>query len=92
MNKRELIEALTEKTKTSKNQVEYHLNALISTIFDELEKDGNVVIKNFGKFEKIHKAERTGRNPSTGEKITIPAKDVPRFVPGKFFKELLMAK
>jgi DNA-binding protein HU-beta len=46
-----------------------------------------VVIKDFGKMEVKHRAERQGRNPATGESITIPAKVVPKFTFAKALKE-----
>jgi DNA-binding protein HU-beta len=48
-----------------------------------------VQIIGFGTFEKRERAEKTGRNPSTGEQIHIPATSVPAFKAGKAFKERL---
>jgi DNA-binding protein HU-beta len=55
----------------------------------EIKKGGTVTLTGFGTFKSIKTKARQGRNPKTGQKITIPAKRVPRFSAGKAFKELV---
>ena len=57
-----------------------------------LKKGDKVSIIGFGNFEARQRAARTGVNPKTGKKMTIPAKKVPVFRPGKSFKEAVSSK
>lgn len=63
------------------------VDEVIAQIRDGLVSDGKVVLKGFGNFEVRHKNARAGRNPKTGEPVTISARRVVRFKPGKDFKE-----
>lgn len=77
MNKTELIAATYDKahvsTGVSRNQVDGVLNAALEVILEELASGSAVNITGFGKFAVKATAARTGRNPKTGEPITIPA-------------------
>jgi DNA-binding protein HU-beta len=73
MNKTETIEKLSVVTGFSKKDSEVFLNGFIKTVTDEMVSGGEVNITGFLKFEIKDTAERQGRNPSTGEDITIPA-------------------
>lgn len=77
MNKTELIAAAYDKahvgTGVSRNQVENTLNAVLDVMVEELASGGAVNITGFGKFAVKPTAARPGRNPKTGEPITIPA-------------------
>jgi len=57
-----------------------------------VKKGEKVAIIGFGNFEARQRAARTGVNPKTGKKMTIPAKKVPVFRPGKAFKEAVSSK
>lgn len=73
MTKAELISAVADSTDgLSKAQVEQVIIGAFDTIRDELAKDNDVSIAGFGKFEVAARAGRQGRNPQTGEKISIP--------------------
>jgi DNA-binding protein HU-beta len=87
MNKKELISKLSEKTGMKQDDVNTLLSEFIDTVTDTLKSGDNVALVNFGTFEVVDKAARKSRNPRTGEEIQIPAKKVPRFRPGKGFKE-----
>ena len=87
MNKAELIESIAEKVNLSKADAERSLNAVIEAIVTTLKKGGQVAIAGFGTFKVSHRAERSGRNPQTGEIIRIAAANVPVFKAGKSFKE-----
>jgi DNA-binding protein HU-beta len=54
---------------------------------DEVANGGSVVLVGFGKFDTLKTKERTGRNPQTGEPMTIPEGKRPRFAAGKDFKD-----
>lgn len=87
MGKREVIEAITKKTKVSKKETEATLNAFMDVVKENLKKGLSVRLIPFGNFEVRHRAARTGRNPRTGSKIKIKARNVPAFRPGKSLKD-----
>lgn len=83
MNKAELINTISERTELSKKSAGDALNALTAIITEELANGGNVQLIGFGTFETRERAERTGRNPQTGEEMKISACKVPAFKAGK---------
>ena len=87
MNKSELIQAIADEAELSKHDAAEFVNAFVSVVTQEL-KDGNdVTLVGFDVFHVSERAERQGRNPQTGETLTIPATKKPRFRPGKPLKE-----
>ena len=88
MNKEELVTALAAKTGLTKRSAEEVVNALTETIMDIVRDGDKVTIAGFGTFLLAERAARLGRNPKTGEEIRIPPRKVPRFLPGKTFREL----
>lgn len=89
MNKSELIAAVCEKTETTKKAADEAVNAVIDTIAEALGNGERVQIVGFGTFEVRDRAERKGRNPQTGEEMTIPASKAPVFRAGKNLKDLV---
>lgn len=88
MNKQELIKSVYDKLDgLPLKQCENAVNAMLDSIKDELAKGGEVNLTGFGSFTVKTYKERTGRNPKTGEKLTIPAKKVPNFKAGKGLKD-----
>lgn len=87
MNKSELVKTIASQTLLSQKQVNIVLNALIDIVTTEVTKGEKVTFVGFGTFEVSNRKEREGRNPKTGEAITIPAARVPAFHAGKTFKE-----
>lgn len=83
MNKADLVSAMSTAADISRAQATKALDAALDSISDALQGDQKVTLVNFGTFMVAERAERTGRNPSTGKPITIPAKKVVRFKPGK---------
>lgn len=89
MNKEMLITAIAEKTEMTKIQSEKALVAFMDTVKEELAKDEKVQLVGFGTFEVTERAERQGRNPSTGESMVIPASKSPKFKAGKVLKDAI---
>lgn len=89
MNKTELIAAMAEKAELTKVDTEKALVAFMNTVKDELVKGEKVQLVGFGTFEVTERAERQGRNPKTGEAMTIAASKVPRFKAGKALKDAI---
>lgn len=87
MKKAELIDAVVTKTELTKQDSKKAIDALFATISNTLAKEEKIQVVGFGTFEVRNRAERTGRNPQTGEEMTIPASKVPAFKPGKELKE-----
>lgn len=83
MNKAELIDAMSAATKMSKADSKKAIEAFIDAIFKSLKKGKSVVLTNFGTFSVSSRKKRIGVNPSTGKKMEIPARKVPKFKPGK---------
>ena len=87
MNKTELIQAIADEAELSKHDAAEFVDAFISVVTQKL-KDGNdVTLVGFGVFHVSERAERQGRNPQTGETLTIPATKKPTFRPGKSLKK-----
>ena len=87
MNKAELIAAVAEKTGMSKKDTETVIVAALNTITEALAEEEKVQLVGFGSFEVKKRAERTGLNPKTMERIAIPASKAPVFKPGKALKD-----
>jgi len=87
MNKTELVDAVATKSGLTKQDSKKAVDALFETISNTLAQEEKIQLVGFGTFEIRERAERTGRNPQTGEEMTIPASKVPAFKPGKELKE-----
>lgn len=87
MNKIELITAMAKKAEISKKDAEKALTAFTNVVADVLVDGDKVAITGFGTFEVVERAERQGRNPATGETITIAASKSPKFKAGKALKD-----
>jgi len=91
MNKAELIAAVAEKAELSKKEAEKVLAVFTDIVTEELVKGERVAITGFGTFEVANRAEREGRNPKTGEPMTIAATKAPKFKAGKLLKDAVKA-
>ena len=87
MNKSELINAIAEQGNLSKADAGLGLAALIKTIETTLKAGDAITLVGFGTFAVKDRPERTGRNPQTGQEITIAAAKVHSFKPGKALKD-----
>ena len=87
MNKTEFINAVAEKEGIEKKCAEKAVNAVFATIAQELAKGEKLQLVGFGTFEIRERAEKQGRNPRTGETMTVPASKVPAFKAGKALKD-----
>ena len=84
MTKADLIEQMAKDAGITKAAAGQALDSLMDGISKELKKkDGKVTLVGFGTFLKTRRKARTGRNPQTGDKIKIKAKNVVKFKPGK---------
>ena len=90
MNKRDLIDAISERMGDKKSASEA-VNAVLETIQSAVAAGDKVAITGFGVFEKSERPARTARNPATGATINVPATSVPKFRAGADFKALVNA-
>ena len=79
MNKTELVAAIAEKAELSKKDAEKALKAFTEVVGEELKKGEKIQVVGFGTFEVSERAAREGRNPQTGETMTIKASKSPKF-------------
>ena len=87
MNKTELVAAMAEQAQISKKDAEAALKAFTDVVANELKASGKVQLVGFGTFEVSERAAREGRNPQTGETMTIAASKAPKFKAGKALKD-----
>ena len=87
MNKTELIAAVAEKAGRSKKDADAAVTAVFDAVTAELVKGEKVQLIGFGTFETRERAAKQGRNPRTGETMTIAASKVPAFKAGKALKD-----
>ena len=87
MNKSELIDAIAATAELTKADAGRALDGFIKAIEDALKRNEKVTLVGFGTFEVKERAERKGRNPQTGEEITIQAANIPSFKVGKSLKD-----
>ena len=91
MNKVEFVTAVAEKAEMSKKDAEKAVNAFTEVVTEALAKGEKIQLVGFGTFEVTERAAREGRNPITGESITINASKLPKFKPGKALKDSVNA-
>ncbi len=89
MNKTELIAAVAEKTGLTKKDAEKAVKAFTDVVTEALVKGDKVQIVGFGTFEVSERAAREGRNPRSGETMTIAASKMPKFKAGKALKDVV---
>ena len=87
MNKTQLIDADAANANITKKEAEKAINAFTAAGVDALKAGDKVQLVGFGTFEVKERAAREGRNPKTGEKITIAASKHPAFTAGKALKD-----
>lgn len=91
MKKKDFIAAISKQAGMAKNESEVALNAVISCLTDLLAKGDSIILPGFASISVKKRAARTGRNPSTGKPINIPASNVVSFKTGTKLKETINA-
>ncbi len=89
MNKNDLIEKVADDSGLSKSDSAKAVDAVFGSIANSLRGGNEVRLVGFGTFLVTHRKESRGRNPRTGEPITIPAARLPKFKAGKALKDAL---
>ncbi|MET0156106.1 MAG: HU family DNA-binding protein [Rickettsiales bacterium] len=87
MNKQEIIAAIADEFDLTREKAKNIVEKVSCMIIGGVKEQGKIVWPDLGTFSCSTRNERKGRNPMTGEAITIPKKNVPKFTPTKKFKE-----
>lgn len=91
MNKTELVAAVAEQAGLSKKDAEAAVKAFTDVVAEALKAGDKIQLVGFGTFEVSERAAREGRNPRTGETMTIEASKTPKFKAGKALKDMVNA-
>lgn len=89
MTKKDLIDIVSKKANLTNKASREAVQVFLNSIRDSLKRGEKVVITGFGTFSIRKRAARPGRNPKTGEKITLAARKAPGFTPGKTLKKVV---
>ena len=89
MTKADLIDEVSKLSNLTKKETETIVNTVFDSIVDSLKDGEKIELRGFGSFRIRHRGARTGRNPKTGDKVSVPPKRIPYFKPGKELRELL---
>jgi DNA-binding protein HU-beta len=89
MTKRELVDVVAERNGLKKAEASQIVDHVLSTVVAEVVDGEDVNLFDFGKFKRVLRNEKQGRNPKTGETLTVPAHYVVTFKPAKSFVERL---
>ena len=89
MTKRDLVESVEALAGLPRSVAQTVVDALLAVITNELKRGGDVRVLGFGNFTVTKRAAAIGRNPHTGKEVSIPARAVPKFSPGKGLKDAI---
>ena len=87
MNKKQLIAAVATDEECTLVTAKKYVESVFKCIAETVANGEEVAIQGFGSFKPVHKPEREGRNPATGDKVAIKARTVVKFKVGKDFKD-----
>ena len=87
MTKKDLIEVVAKKANLTNKAARDAVQTLLNTVRDSLKRGEKVVLTGFGTFSIRTRQQRVGRNPKTGDKITLAARKAPGFTAGKTLKK-----
>ncbi len=87
--KEDIVRIVAEESGLSKKNISAVIDSFISAISDAISRGDRVQLTGFGSFEAKTRNARMGRNPHTGDEVTIPARKVPAFNPGKTLKNMI---
>src|SRR5215213_27292 len=89
MTKAELVEDVARAAELTKKDAERLVEIVFESIIETLNQGEKIELRGFGSFRVRERGARRGRNPKNGDPVSIPAKRVPYFKPGKELKELI---
>lgn len=86
VTREDIITEIVKDTGLSRSQVRMVWDALFANVILSISQGNRVVLNGFGTFTAQKRAPRTGRNPHTREAVPIPARTIPKFIPGEWLK------
>lgn len=89
MTKAELVDEVARTTQLTKKHAEIIVNTVFDSIVLSLKAGEKIELRGFGSFRIRQRGSRLGRNPKTGDQVTVPPKRIPYFKPGKELRDLL---
>ena len=89
MTKAELVDEVAKISDLTRKHSEVIVEAVFTSIIDALQKGDKIELRGFGSFRIRQRNARQGRNPKTGDTVSVPAKRIPYFKPGKELRELI---
>jgi integration host factor subunit beta len=89
MTKADLVDEVSRVTELSRKDSEVIVETLFDSIIRALKSGDKLEVRGFGSFRIRERKPRQGRNPKTGEKVSVPEKKVPYFKPSKELKDLI---
>ena len=89
MTKAELVETVSKVSDLTRKHSEVIVDAVFTSIIDALQRGDKIELRGFGSFRIRHRNSRKGRNPKTGDSVSVPEKRVPFFKVGKRLRELV---
>jgi nucleoid DNA-binding protein len=89
VTKKEIVKKISEDIKLTQLKTKDIVQRTLDAIIETLVSEGRIELRNFGVFEVKRRAPRKARNPRTGDKVYVPAKNVVTFKPGKEMEELV---
>jgi len=87
VTKKEIVKAISEELGLTQLKTKEVVQRTLDGIVETLVREGRIELRNFGVFEVKRRAPRKARNPRTGDKVYVPAKNVVTFKPGKEMEE-----
>jgi integration host factor subunit beta len=89
MTKAELVEEVAKQSQLTKKDAEMIVQTVLDSITESLQRGEKIELRGFGSFRIRNRSSRQGRNPKTVSGVSVPAKKVPYFKPGKEIKDLV---
>ncbi len=89
MTKAELVEQVASQSDLTKKDAEVIVQTVLDSITESLQRGEKIELRGFGSFRIRSRSSRQGRNPKTGNGVSVPAKNVPYFKPDKEIKDLI---
>jgi len=89
MTKADLVEEVAKKSDLTKKDAEVVVQTVLDSITEAIQRGEGVELRGFGSFRIRSRSPRQGRNPKTGLGVSVPAKNIPRFKPGKELKDIM---
>lgn len=92
MTKKDIVKTIAEQLDLPEFRTRVLVQRTFDAIIEAIVENGRVELRNFGVFQVKLRESRTGRNPRTGERVTVEAKSVVTFKPGKEMEERVRAR